>query len=373
MARARLSASLLQQVPYQAPTWASSLDAPRHRVVLGHWPTPLMPWANPALKELNVRWSLKRDDVCGVELSGNKTRKLEFLLSEALANGHDSVVTVGGLQSNHCRATAVCAKLLGLEPHVVLLVKDQMLQEDPGLSGNLLPMRLSGATLHLCPASAYRAAGGDLAAADHLNEEVAEQLRRRGRDPYVIPVGGTTPLGTWGYLNAVEEFQQQLTELEDPIDHILVPCGSGGTFAGLAVGFHLAQLDGDARRCRLHGVNIQHHPAAYHELIRREAAGLGCSSWAPVTLVDGSGAGYAVAGEAELRFLMDVAGAGVILDHTYAGKALYHFCDYAKVHPERFRDSHILFWHTGGLFGLYTQAERLQKMLPAEQLQVYNS
>eukprot|EP00913_Durusdinium_trenchii_P015854 g14899.t1 len=151
MARARLSASLLQQVPYQAPTWASSLDAPRHRVVLGHWPTPLMPWANPALKELNVRWSLKRDD--------------------ALANGHDSVVTVGGLQSNHCRATAVCAKLLGLEPHVVLLVKDQMLQEDPGLSGNLLPMRLSGATLHLCPASAYRAAGGDLAAADHLSRD----------------------------------------------------------------------------------------------------------------------------------------------------------------------------------------------------------
>ncbi|CAJ1447827.1 unnamed protein product [Effrenium voratum] len=326
-----------------------------------------MPWNCPALQELNVQWTLKRDDLTGLELSGNKTRKLEFFMADAMAKACDVVVTVGGLQSNHCRATAAAARLLGLEAHLVLLVKDSMVDQDPGLQGNLLLSRLTGAHLHLIGAKEYYALGGDLSAAERLNQRVASELATKGRRPYVIPVGGTAPLGTWGYLQAVEELQLQMVspecreDYEEGFDHVVVACGSGGTFAGLAVGLHLA---GGARK--LHGVNIQHTPAAYRALLLKEAEGLGCSKEQAeliaqqVEIHPGGGGGYANASEAELQFLVEVAkSSGVVLDHVYSGKALFHFCEHARAHPDDFRNSRILFWHTGGLFGLYSQEERL--------------
>jgi D-cysteine desulfhydrase len=109
-----------------------------------------MPWNCSALSDLGVQWLIKRDDMSGCELSGNKVRKLEFLMAEALAGGHDCVVTVGGLQSNHCRATAAAARLVGLDVHLALLVSDAKASADPGLEGNLLVDRMLGATLHLC-------------------------------------------------------------------------------------------------------------------------------------------------------------------------------------------------------------------------------
>jgi len=202
---------LLQRLSYTPPPWASALAAPTHgRIKLGHLPTPLMRWACGALSELGVRWSIKRDDLSGNELSGNKVRKLEFLMAEAVAGGHDCVVTIGGVQSNHCRATAAAARLVGLDAHLVLLVRDKSFGDEPGLQGNLLLDRLLGATLHLCSGSDYLRQGGDLAAMNRINEQVAAELRRQGRVPYIVPVGGTTPLGTWGYLSAVEELRQQL-------------------------------------------------------------------------------------------------------------------------------------------------------------------
>lgn len=127
-------AQLLKHVLFVPPAWAAHLKPPLHgRVILGHLPTPVMPWACPALRELGVRWSIKRDDLAGAELSGNKVRKLELLMADALAGGHDCVVTVGGLQSNHCRATAAAARLVGLEAHLVLLVADHAAGDDPGM------------------------------------------------------------------------------------------------------------------------------------------------------------------------------------------------------------------------------------------------
>ncbi|CAJ1405798.1 unnamed protein product [Effrenium voratum] len=361
---------LLRHVAYEAPLWAQHLKVPKERVLLGHLPTPLMPWNCPALQELNVQWTLKRDDLTGLELSGNKTRKLEFFMADAMAKACDVVVTVGGLQSNHCRATAAAARLLGLEAHLVLLVKDSMVDQDPGLQGNLLLSRLTGAHLHLIGAKEYYALGGDLSAAERLNQRVASELATKGRRPYVIPVGGTAPLGTWGYLQAVEELQLQMVspecreDYEEGFDHVVVACGSGGTFAGLAVGLHLA---GGARK--LHGVNIQHTPAAYRALLLKEAEGLGCSKEQAeliaqqVEIHPGGGGGYANASEAELQFLVEVAkSSGVVLDHVYSGKALFHFCEHARAHPDDFRNSRILFWHTGGLFGLYSQEERLGQL-----------
>lgn len=172
-------AMLLQKIPYEVPAWASHLAAPEHgRVTLGHLPTPIHPWSCPALADLGVRWLIKRDDMSGVELSGNKVRKLEFLMAEALTKGHDCVVTVGGMQSNHCRATAAAARLVGLEAHLALLVSDRTKEDDPGLQGNLLLDRMLGATLHLCASSDYFRLGGDLAAMDKINELVADKLVR---------------------------------------------------------------------------------------------------------------------------------------------------------------------------------------------------
>ena len=199
------------------------------------------------------------------------------------------------------------------------------------MQGNLLISRLMGAKIHLCSAAEYYQLGGNLEAADELNQRMADRLRAKGHRPYVIPVGGTTPVGTWGYLQAVQELQEQMTQL-GPLggfDHVVVAAGSGGTMAGLAVGCYLARLG-----FTLHGVNIQHTPQAYYDLVAKEAEGLGCTPEEVAGVVDalniydGAGLGYAVPAAGDLAFIAEVAAAsGVVLDHVYSGKALYHFCE----------------------------------------------
>jgi D-cysteine desulfhydrase len=361
---------VLPRLPYAPPVWASALVAPRHgRIPFAALPTPIMPWACPLLSDLNVEWWIKRDDMSGSEMCGNKARKLEFLMAEALANEHDCVVTIGGLQSNHCRATAAAARMVGLEPHLVLLVRDKDKNEDPGLQGNLLAARLLGAKLHLCPASEYMRYGGDLAAMDKLNAACAAQLTASGRRPYVVPVGGTTPVGTWGYINAVDELCKQTERQQLPdFDHIVVAAGSGGTAAGLALGLRLSPL-----RAALHAVNVQHSPESYYELIDAEAQQMGATadlgtarSW--LQIHNGGGLGYAVSSKAQLEMIATVgAGSGVLLDHVYTGKALHYFCEHAKAQPEAFRGKRVLFVHTGGLPGLGAKtSELLDHVAPAE-------
>jgi D-cysteine desulfhydrase len=332
-----------------------------------------MPWACPLLREeLGIEWWIKRDDFTGAETTGNKARKLEFLMAEAVAKKHDSVVTIGGLQSNHCRATAAAARLVGLEPHLVLLVRDP--EKEVGLDGNLLSARMLGAKVHLCAASEYIRYGGDLAAMDRLNEACASELRASGRNPYVVPVGGTTPVGTWGYLHAVEELREQLDQGiggAGDFDHIVVAAGSGGTAAGLALGLQLSPL-----KAALHAVNVQHLPEPYFELIDAEASALGATAalggarnW--LAIHNGGGLGYGVSSREQLEMLAQVgASSGVLLDHVYTGKALYHFVQHARANPEAFRGKKVLFWHTGGLPGLGAKASELLGVVPpAERFQ----
>ena len=381
---------MLRAKPFVPPQWASALVPPRSgRCKFAALPTPVMPWACPELAELGVRWSIKRDDFSGVELSGNKARKLEFLMAEALAANADCVVTIGGLQSNHCRATAAAARLVGLETHLVLLVSDRKVDEEVGLAGNLLASRLMGAKLHLVAGSDYLRAGGDLKAMDRLNAAKADELRSQGRRPYVVPVGGTggafaldgQPVGTWGYLNAVQELLEQLRPrpaadadadadadaadgVQEP-DYIVVAAGSGGTAAGLALGCRLSPLS-----AQLHAVNVQHKPDPYYDLVDEEAALLGFprelgAARELLTIHDGGGLGYGVASREELEMIARVgAASGVVLDHVYTGKALYHFVQHARAHPEAFRGKRVLFWHTGGLPGLQTKSDELVGMVP---------
>ena len=253
----------------------------------------------------------------------------------------------------------------------MLLCRDKDVGSDPGARGNVLLDRLLGAKLHLVAATDYLKYGGDLAAMDRLNAAAAERLREQGRRPYVVPVGGTTPIGTWGYLAAVEELRRQQAATDGsappPFDHIVVAAGSGGTVAGLALGGRLARLGST-----LHAVNVQHSPEAYYELIDKEAAAMGATAgtdgvareW--VSIHNGGGLGYGVTSKEQLECIARVgAASGVLLDHVYTGKGLFYFCEHARAHPDAFRNKRILFWHTGGLPGLHAYREdELRGLMP---------
>ncbi|GAB2250011.1 hypothetical protein Droror1_Dr00013370 [Drosera rotundifolia] len=219
------SSGFLARKPYDAPSWTSHLDPiPSHIVSLGHLPTPIHRWELPNLPRGTEVW-LKRDDLSGMQLSGNKVRKLEFLLADAVAQGADSIITIGGIQSNHCRASAVAAKYLGLDCYLILRTSKALVDKDPGLTGNLLVERLVGAQIELVSKEEY-AKIGSVALTDLLKEK----LLKKGRRPYVIPVGGSNSLGTWGYVEAIREIEKQLQDLPQlgRVDDIVVACGRFG-------------------------------------------------------------------------------------------------------------------------------------------------
>ncbi|EOY21568.1 D-cysteine desulfhydrase isoform 2 [Theobroma cacao] len=238
-----LSFDFLGKKPYSPPSWASHLrPIPSHVFSLGHLPTPIHKWNLPNLPQNTEVW-LKRDDLSGMQLSGNKVRKLEFLMAEAVAQGADCIITIGGIQSNHCRATAVAAKYLNLDCYLILRTSKALVDQDPGLTGNLLVERFVGAHIQLISKEEYARIGSVA-----LTNVLKEKLLKEGRRPYVIPVGGSNSLGTWGYIEAMREIEQQLQIRSNGVkfDDIVVACGSGGTIAGLSLGSWLGELKAKA-------------------------------------------------------------------------------------------------------------------------------
>ncbi|CAK4810179.1 unnamed protein product [Aphanomyces euteiches] len=317
----------LETVPYTAPAWTSQLASPpSERVVLGNFPTPIFPFRPPGLPH-DVQMYIKRDDYSGLEMSGNKARKLEFLLAEALKEGADCVVTCGGVQSNHCRATAVAARMLGLDSYLLLRTNDADVNDDPGLVGNLLVDRLVGANLIVVPRREYAKRGGG----DYFIAKTCERLRAQGRKPYAIPVGGSNGLGTWGYIESIEEIESQIEALDMTVTDIAFACGSGGSAAGIAVGAYLY--------------------AKYNEESALQFTREGLPP----------GLGYAKSTQEELEYISKVAReTGVLLDPVYSGKALFGLIKELQTTPEKFAGKHILFVHTGGMFGLYDKVAELQ-------------
>ena len=249
--------ALHARVPYTPPRFAQRLKPhPSSRCNLGQFPTPLHPFklagtcGIPA--DVLGGMYIKRDDLTGMQLSGNKVRKLEFLLAEALERGCDSVITIGGIQSNHCRATAVAAKYVGLEPFLILRNSRTAADADPGLVGNLLVERLVGASIRQVTKEEYTRIGSLALLAQLERELVAE-----GRKPYVIPVGGSNALGTWGYLEFVRELRDQIEGTG--VDDIVMACGSGGTTAGIALGCDLADLG-----VAVHGYGVCDDPGYFY-------------------------------------------------------------------------------------------------------------
>ncbi len=324
------------------------------RLALAELPTPVRP-AQRLSADLGVEILFKRDDLTGSTLTGNKVRKLEFLLAEAMEAKADTLVTCGGEQSNHCRATAVLAAELGL--HSLLFLRTENPAAPPAVEANLLLDRLVGAEIRWVSREQYRRRAELFAEADAA-------LRAVGRRPYLIPEGGSTALGAWGYIGCVEELAQQLPRDEKLT--LIYAAGSGGTGAGLLLGVKLLGLD-----WRVVGVNVCDDRdyfvrvigAIVEEAIERFALKVPFAR-TEIEILDGYvGAGYAKSQPAELASLRDVARlSGMVLDPVYTGKAFHGMMSELR------RDRHvfgprIVFIHTGGVFGLFPKAAELLPLL----------
>ncbi|KAK7358091.1 hypothetical protein VNO77_00012 [Canavalia gladiata] len=349
-----LGFEFLSKKPYSPPSWASHLQPlPSHVFSLAHLPTPIHRWNLPNLPS-NTELYIKRDDLTGMQLGGNKVRKLEFLLADAIAQGADSIITIGGIQSNHCRATAVAAKYLNLDCFLILRTSQLLVDHDPGLIGNLLVERLVGAHVQLISKEEYAKIGSVT-----LTNVLKENLIKEGRRPYIIPVGGSNSLGTWGYIEAVREIEQQVQRGANNVkfDDIVVACGSGGTIAGLSLASSLSTL-----KARVHAFSVCDDPDYFHNFVQGLLDGLEAdvNSRDIVHIQNAKGLGYAMNTSEELNFVKEVAEAtGVVLDPVYSGKAAFTMIKDMLENPKKWEGRKILFIHTGGLLGLYDKVDEL--------------
>jgi D-cysteine desulfhydrase len=331
---------------------ASRAAFPR-RLRLVHGPTPLLHY--PRLSDrLGVELWVKRDDMTGGVEAGNKLRKLEFLVADALDRGADTLVTCGALQSNHCRATAAVAARFGLRA-VLFLRADDVSAPVPN-AGNALLMKLFGAELHPISKADYADRG-------RLLEACAEMLRRGGRRPYVIPEGASNGLGSLGYVDAMREVREQLDAGlagGRPFAWVAHACGSGGTAAGVALGaaYHAVAE-------AVLAVAVCDSRAYFAPVVERIAAQLRAldprlGPGAELVLDDASkGPAYGVASPEQRAFLVDVARlSGLALDPVYAGKALFGLARAVERDPSM-QGKRVLFLHTGGLPGLLAQGDEL--------------
>jgi D-cysteine desulfhydrase len=330
------------------------------RLDLAHLPTPLEPLKNLS-KELGVELFIKRDDLTGGALSGNKIRKLEFVLADALAKGADTVLTCGGAQSNHSRATAIAAARLGLSCILILRTPDP--SNPPPLEGNILLDRMAGAQIVWITPDQYRRR-------DQIFEREAEKLRKANGNPYIIPEGASNPLGAWGYIRAVDELARDLDRLPDGLNRattIIHATGSGGTGAGLILGSRLFGLN-----VRIASINVCDDREYFIEAIgkicenaiARYNLSIPFSREHDIEIIDGYvGRGYALSRPEELALIRDVARKeGLFLDPVYTGKAFFGMTQELKRDPQCFGER-IVFIHTGGIFGLFPKAPEIAPLL----------
>ncbi len=324
------------------------------RVSLAHLPTPLehLPRFSKHLGGPEI-W-VKRDDCTGLASGGNKTRKLEFVMGDALRSGADTVLTVGAVQSNHVRQTAAAACKLGLACEVLLERRIESASEVYTSSGNVLLDRLFGAVLHEYPA------GSDF---ETLLDEHAARIRKGGGKPYVIPGGASNRIGALGYVNCALELLAQANERGLVIDHLVSATGSAGTQAGLIVG-----LKATHSNVPLLGIGVG-APQALQEqkvfdLAIETAAFVGAEGSVErgdvVANCDYVGEAYGVPTAAMNDAVLTLARTeGLLFDPVYSGKALAGLID--LVQKGYFGEAgNIVFLHTGGSAGLFAYADQLK-------------
>ncbi len=324
------------------------------RLSLANVPTPLQPLSR-LLRESGREVWVKRDDLTGSALSGNKVRKLEFLVGDALRRGCDTLITCGAVTSNHARATALAAGRCGLKSHLVLR---GTLPARP--EGNVLLDRLLGAAITAITPEQWR----DRA---QIMADVAAEYVREGRKPYVIPEGGSNALGSMGYAVAARELLEQAEVMGLRIGRIVHAVGSAGTTAGLALG--LAAMD--AADIDLVGVAVCDDAETFDGVIQRihaEALAQGIvtrevRAKARWRILEGyKGEGYAKTTPQEMAFIADVARSeGLIVDPVYTGKALRALVRETQAGRMEGPGATV-FLHTGGIFGLFHFAEEIDRL-----------
>ena len=330
------------------------------QINLARLPTPVQAMRRLGEK-LAIDLYVKRDDLTGAALSGNKIRKLEFVLADALARKADTVITCGGAQSNHCRATAIAAAMLGLNCHLLLRTLDP--SNPPPAEGNILLDRMAGADITWITPEEYKVR-------DEFFEREAASLKALGRKPYMIPEGASSAIGAWGYIRAVEELVNDIANLPGGANQactIISAAGSGGTAAGLILGAKIFDLN-----ARIVSVNVcdnrEYFVNAIGNICESAIADYGIeidfSRDRDIEIIDGYvGRGYALSRPEELKLLHEVARTeGIFFDPVYTGKAFYGMVQELKSNPRCFGER-IIFIHTGGIFGLFPHAVEIESLL----------
>lgn len=319
-----------------------------NKIDLGFFPTPLQKLDNLSKLYSDYNIYIKRDDHSGLASGGNKTRKLEFLIQRALEDGCDTVITAGAQQSNHCRQTAAACAKVGLACHL-LLGGDQPDTYD----GNLLLSSLFGATIHFTKKNRK---GEDI-------QLLKEKLESEGKKSFVIPYGGSNSTGALGFVLAVEELKQQLTERQIKIDYIFFASSSGGMQAGLTVGKELYGLDAELipisiDKDETNGFTLEE---VVFDIVKELTQELSINRKMELSDIrlnrDYDSAGYGVVTAHEIHAIDVLArNEGILLDPVYTGRAFYGMIDFMnkKKLPA---DSNILFWHTGGLPAVFKHAK----------------
>ena len=328
------------------------------RLSLARLPTPIHR-LDRLSRRVGKEIFLWRDDLTGFLESGNKVRKLEFLLAEAMRSGAQRVITAGGPQSNHTRATAFLARRLGLE--ITIVVRLPRDGSPIRHTGNFLLNELAGADFEFISYVDYQAAGSIYAP---FLQAAASKKSGVGEKVFVISEGGSVPLGCWGYIAAVEEMLQtwRKNDWGETPSALFCAVGSGGTHAGLRIGFHLQGLDPKT----LWAVNIcdteDYFQNRVGRLIEETVQQFGLAGLAApfgLQILDGhQGTGYGLASDEDLRLYRQlVEEEGVLLDPVYTGKAFRGMLREIEKEPGRF-GNRILFLHSGGTLATFAYAEQ---------------
>ena len=325
------------------------------RVKLGHLNTPIefMPRLSKLLGSSEL-W-IKRDDCTGLSTGGNKTRKLEFLMADALAQNADIVLTQGATQSNHARQTAAAAAKLGLKCHILLEDRTGMDDISYKENGNVLLNNLHGASME------HRGPGLDM---NTEMEAVAERFRKDGLNAYTIPGGGSNPIGALGYANCAQELIVQSTEMGYSIDHIVHATGSAGTQAGLIAGLKALNA-----QIPLLGIGVRAPKDKQEENVYKLAVEtvkkLGCADIVDrkdvVANCDFVGPGYGLPAESTLEAIDIFARLeGILLDPVYSGKGAAGLLQLVRKKYFK-RGERIVFIHTGGAIALTGYLNRFNR------------
>lgn len=325
-----------------------NIDLPKKQ--LGFFPTPVTEMKRLTKALGGPRIFIKRDDLTGLAFGGNKTRKLEFLIGDALSKQCDTVITGGAEQSNHCRQTAAACALSGLECHLVLGGSEPDIPK-----GNLLLDKLFGAKIHW---------DVECRKGEKI-PQISEELIRLGRKPYIIPYGGSNEIGVLGFIEAINELKTQLSEMNENISHVVFSSSSGGTHTGLVLGKYVYEQKFDL-------IGIEIDKAEYEGLTYSDHLLKLANSSAKFLGIDHTftkndftlrneylGDGYGVVGELEKRAIKLLAETeGILVDPVYTGRTFGALIDMIE-HGEFNNTDTVLFWHTGGTPSIFSYAEEI--------------